>query len=1713
MSKEIAEEYASSLADLTVNSKPLINMLTILAEENIEHAGVIVDTVEKHLEKVHPEIKLPVLYLVDSIIKNVGGAYTQKFSQSIVNMFTRTFKQVDEKIRSQMFKLRETWHDVFPATKLYQLDVKVNLIDPAWPIQAQPQQSNIHVNPNFLKKNAAPTTSTTTTPLTEDEENMRSILVKKEQELLMLQRKKIEMELEQTRRQLELAEKNAKKAPVAGAVPPMPVALVSPVPSTVAPAVSVPIAPPVSVKQRLGPPVNKPPGGRIAPVSGALVTARRDPRLARRPPPQPSHPPQGTPLPQVAHVPHAPIAANGPPIASNVFDIKPLDRVTKRKNVITIDVRPDAAIKDPRRRDPRLSDRARERRVKKNDEERERKREEQRAERDKDKTENNRVVDNYIDRLQIPDPKKINKLPPIPKINRDENKDEDIPAPNKKRRENPKERRKKKNHNSSKDSSSSSSPEKRNKLKDIKKKPKEKMEVEEKSAEPEVVTFKELKNFNKDRYMRRNKEKSESPERVEEKKDDKPDSEISNVLDVVMENKDVDLRVLHPVIAETTPAPVAHKRPSTEALEGKVKKNKLDKFDILFGNEDVDLRQLPQVDEVVPPPPPVITDSPKMDISLDDPEENTASPKQKDWHEVKEKKDDTKKTPSKLDLVRAKLAEATKGKDRLGRPLLFSKSPNARVNDLFKSLQNVFVHTLTGIERERRRTLSSDDADQKSDSGDDITPEDHKKTISIIMSQAKEQFSDGKLDKNQYNTLMYQVLQLNEKLKLKEAKQRESLEQSKRKLKAHINEENQKVATPKTSPSERNNFGDIDERVTPAFLDTPSDSQNYMQDSDMRMNSTHSDVVEGGKSKGLLPLPPIMPLYMGPYPMWRGNRPRMEEFGPRRFRGPMPPFFRGKFDKRVPRLPFDPRLPLPLPTPKLGMCQGECPLKPYERAESPPPIGTPGHTIPPTNFQILEYIDQDPVKTIQIDGVPREIRFYGETAVIMLDWDDPREIKFLPGCRRVTFDNKDSVLLNFNESYKQVEIDDQVFDIRFGAPTRELYINGRWYECFFGGQPLGVLIDGKPRLLHLEGPLPQVDIGKTKRTDLVAGKINLIINATQMCPVYLDAKVQKILINGQFFTLRFVDALRTVLINEKPFKVEFGDLPRPIFIGKEKFFVRFSALPRNIKPGQVQIADMEGMSVPEPLKPAPLVDTVTVEEEPETNEEPVQRPTKTPSPDGENQGLDMLASLMPSSMAPASGSEYSVAEPMFTKPDKIPGLETPLEEKPANPLPALSNININDLFAKLVATGIVQMPKENKEEVKTDEVKPKHVEDKTVIHKVDLLKPETLKIKQPALVSRLYGGMQCSGCGARFPPEHTVRYSQHLDWHFRQNRRERDSARRAHSRSWHYDLPDWLRYEELEELDEREKNWFETNATNTDSGIGGEVPVEAPSAAAGAPAAAHCALCGDLFPQFYNEDREEWHLRNAVGYNDQHYHPLCLADYKASLAKEEPEELKEDIADVEKIEPIEIKDTDEVRLASDDESDVEVLEIKEPIVEALEIEEGSDCESDDDDVVLKAEPVEQVVLEDVDTDDETCELRKERDRTAMEDFSKVKVKQEPIDPDDEPVITAEEERLPTTIETTHTTVTSSIDGNVQLETPTTSVLPIGGIRINITKTMPTYTNQEPALEDISADDEPLPPGEEPELEFKLKPELEGIQFSRQPPVNKGSELSGLCSIM
>lgn len=213
--KEVSEAYMSSLTDLTVNSKPLITMLTMLADENIEYAAVIVDTIEKHIIEVRAEHKLPILYLIDSIVKNLQS-YRRHVNIKIVNIFCDVFSKVNETVREKMFQLRQTWNDVFPQTKLYTLDVKVNHIDPNWPITAQfqPKSPAIHVNPYFFKMNKA----TTATQLTDE-------LKKKQIELIELERKKQELERTVSKKTQNVQNQHKKipqmaRAPVVGA--PMP---------------------------------------------------------------------------------------------------------------------------------------------------------------------------------------------------------------------------------------------------------------------------------------------------------------------------------------------------------------------------------------------------------------------------------------------------------------------------------------------------------------------------------------------------------------------------------------------------------------------------------------------------------------------------------------------------------------------------------------------------------------------------------------------------------------------------------------------------------------------------------------------------------------------------------------------------------------------------------------------------------------------------------------------------------------------------------------------------------------------------------------------------------------------------------------------------------------------------------------------------------------------------------------------------------------------------------------------------------------------------------------------------------------------------------------------------------------------------------------------------------------------------------------------------
>lgn len=83
-----------------------------------------------------------------------------------------------------------------------------------------------------------------------------------------------------------------------------------------------------------------------------------------------------------------------------------------------------------------------------------------------------------------------------------------------------------------------------------------------------------------------------------------------------------------------------------------------------------------------------------------------------------------------------------------------------------------------------------------------------------------------------------------------------------------------------------------------------------------------------------------------------------------------------------------------------------------------------------------------------------------------------------------------------------------------------------------------------------------------------------------------------------------------------------------------------------------------------------------------------------------------------------------------------------------------------------------------------------------------------------------------------------------------------------------------------------EKNWFESQQQQQQTeGVGedGEEEIEIPSVPADSSKDEYCEVCHDKFDQFYNEEKEEWHLRLAMRVDDKTYHPVCYDDYKVVI--------------------------------------------------------------------------------------------------------------------------------------------------------------------------------------------------------------------------------------
>ncbi|KKK17934.1 mRNA cleavage factor complex component Pcf11, partial [Aspergillus ochraceoroseus] len=115
-SDEVAEDYKNSLEDLTTNDRFQISNLTVIAKENTEHAMAISRVLENHIRTTPPLQKLPALYVVDSIVKNVGTPYTLFLGRNMYQTFMNAYTLVDSQTRRKLDEMLKTWKEPVPGS-------------------------------------------------------------------------------------------------------------------------------------------------------------------------------------------------------------------------------------------------------------------------------------------------------------------------------------------------------------------------------------------------------------------------------------------------------------------------------------------------------------------------------------------------------------------------------------------------------------------------------------------------------------------------------------------------------------------------------------------------------------------------------------------------------------------------------------------------------------------------------------------------------------------------------------------------------------------------------------------------------------------------------------------------------------------------------------------------------------------------------------------------------------------------------------------------------------------------------------------------------------------------------------------------------------------------------------------------------------------------------------------------------------------------------------------------------------------------------------------------------------------------------------------------------------------------------------------------------------------------------------------------------------
>ncbi|XP_026860226.2 pre-mRNA cleavage complex 2 protein Pcf11 [Electrophorus electricus] len=1426
--EDACREYQSSLEDLTFNSKPHINMLTILAEENIQFTKDIVAIIEAQIAKAPPAEKLPVLYLVDSIVKNVGGDYLEVFAKNLITSFICVFEKVDENTRKSLFKLRSTWDEIFPLKKLYALDVRVNSVDPAWPIKPLPPNVNasIHVNPKFLKPTEELASPRAVTPQPQvhskvseknltQEQIIRQQLLAKQKQLLELQQKKIELELEQTKAQLAASTNH----------PPV--------------GVQVPFDPVPVVSQSAPTPHTKP-----WPPAQAEKVSNRDPRLNRGPAISINPKEQGTykkenPVTTTMSAPDK----KGPSNTSKLMRIPKKDTSATEDKARSKSVSPSSKgilnksrdiegehtkSSDVNKKDPRLRKQVNEKIDPKEEDVREKKRTSEKRERDdaikgneqqRSTTARAKLVNgslNKHERLETFQKQeiKVNKAN-IRKRSRSRSRSP-AHSPKRKERRSPKRRTR-----------SITPPQKFGKSRQLSKHLHTEDSVQQLNTREERSTPK--KSSSEQRRLKRPLE-----DRLPEHRDAQPQrispAERKNLKDVKKwksgwdENKP--LKQPEPELSHGKPGPQRHKtwgsnpRPATQRT---TKQHRL-----------------------------------SVDANLQIP--------------------DVLNSASKRDLLRKASQRMADGE--------LSQEDFLNVAHQIKQLFQ--------YQEERQRS------DSWEGSSDDGSYPSKKKHLHGHMSDAELSYLEhkSKLKRTQLQRPAHHSSPLSESVLHHKPQHEEddpfieSSDAHKRSADAikpflgHDDPRRNDRPPPQTGTTFRNtpspvNCDIISGKSSALPFERPTSPMELDQLDDGEIsprfespNSVHSGTDNDGPLSS--EAPSRHDLISGP---GRGGRNHSESPGqtpPHSSEGPtlqanmlrhdgpnIPPRFDGHKSSHSSYEVAHGHMGQPRPD---GLSRPQ-PLGRYEGNTGAGRYDVPGgHG--PSRYDGHSRYDAHGPNRFERPPLLKGPGRYDDHSMSHgpVRFGEPHSVGRFDGPGSGCFDGAMGHQGPGRfDGQGPVHYENSVHSNRFEGSTR--FDNPHMPPGPPGGfdgpmrYPSGpVNYEGQRRIegpgsqagiMHFDNPVQPVPI----RFDAQPSGISRYDSAPQVPPRYRGPANMQNSMRPQGQTLF-----------DQPQGQSQGPMLNPGVPPPNFNVAPPNAFPSQPQPFHIQqnVSQASNFNVPgstpstfqnsyRPVAPFP---TAAVGNLPQ--------PMGVIAPPGQT--------FIPQNPVP-----FNPSSSQFVQPESH-----------------LGQMDVNDLVAKLISTGIIkptqtdsssESPSLPQSQSVPEEEEPEDEEQDDDENLPDLtgFVLDDMKQRYESVITKLYTGIQCYSCGMRFTASQTDVYADHLDWHYRQNRSEKDISKKITHRRWYYSLTDWIEFEEIADLEERAKSQFFEKVHEEDVQKTQEAAKEREfQSVKAAPDVVDesCEICQEQFEMYWEEEEEEWHLKNAIRVDGKTYHPSCYEDYK-----------------------------------------------------------------------------------------------------------------------------------------------------------------------------------------------------------------------------------------